>query len=433
MRWIADEHGQVKEPPMLMYAKVVRALSCTNDERISSAVFELLCRNELGAEAAVVLTRYGACGDRYRVLWADLSDAAVATGGIGPLQEIAVEARTSLDELVSDLSPCVRDIWRITPGDPLESRLGGFRSLMSLPLYFEGVLDGIVVLLRSVTDGFDSKRVPEMVCLVNLIGRNLRNRDRELLLRDAVGTAERELYSMTQMQQQILRSAWPVTIRHAAVGSEPGGYANGDYYALIPLPGGEFAVFLADVSGNGAAAALAGAVLHGLTHVQGAPLNCPSAFMKYMNQHLTSMRLTSMFATAGYAVYAPGTRVLRYCLAGLPALRVASASGAVRGLASGRGLPLGVRGGEEYEAISQTLMAGDRVAFYTDGVTESDARGAGSVPMEVAGLDRLLSAHCRKTPAAIVRAVMEYLGPPALDGSDNVNADDRTIIVLGDE
>ena len=433
MRWIADEHGQVKEPLMLVYAKVVRALSCTSDDRISSAVFELLCRNELGAEAAVILTRYGACGNCYRVLWADLSDTAVATVGILPLQEIQVEGRTSLDELVSDLSPCVRGVWRVPSGDPLESRLGGFRSLMSLPLYFEGVLDGIVVLLRCATDGFDSKRVPEMVCLVNLIGRTLRNRDREVLLRDAAGTAEHELYSMTQMQQQILRSAWPAAIRHAAVGSEPSGYANGDYYTLLPLPGDEFAVFLADVSGNGAAAALAGAVLHGLTHVQGVPLNCPSAFMKHMNQHLTSMRLPSMFATAAYAVYAPGTHVLRYCLAGLPALRMVGATGVVRGLAPGRGLPLGVHGGEEYEATSQTLMAGDRVAFYTDGVTESNARGAGNAPMEVAGLDRLLSAHCRKTPAEIVRAVMEYLGPPALDGSDDVNADDRTIIVLGDE
>jgi sigma-B regulation protein RsbU (phosphoserine phosphatase) len=131
-----------------------------------------------------------------------------------------------------------------------------------------------------------------------------------------------------------------------------------------------------------------------------------------------------MFVTAAYAVICLDSGTLTYANAGhcLPMLR--PASGPLRTLPRG-GMALGVLPGLTYEEHSIALAPGDRLVFYSDGVTEVfSPQGA------IFGEERLLQLlesspddTAQALLDAILASVYGFCGAEAL-------TDDLTLLVL---
>jgi sigma-B regulation protein RsbU (phosphoserine phosphatase) len=228
----------------------------------------------------------------------------------------------------------------------------------------------------------------------------------QLRLRAATATgspdaAARELDEAITIQRGLLPRDLPrLDGFEVAMKWKPARHVGGDYPDIIPMSGGRFAVCLADVVGKGMPAALL------MSNVQAAVRSFagshlrPSALLEQVNRIVTGNASPGKFITAFYGEVSPEERVLRYSNAGHNPPFVVRANGDIVELQEG-GFVLGVFRDTTFAEGVVPLQAGDRLVFYTDGLTEcTNAAG------EELGSDRLqrLAVRYRHLPAEAMQA-----------------------------
>ncbi|MCX6544686.1 MAG: SpoIIE family protein phosphatase [Acidobacteria bacterium] len=160
----------------------------------------------------------------------------------------------------------------------------------------------------------------------------------------------------------------------------PAREVGGDYYDVLPLPDGRVGMLIADVSGKGMSAALYMAELKGLilslSQIHQSPRDLLIAANRLISEHLDSRS----FITMTYAVIDPAARTMTYARAGhtpLLYLPGSPASGRRVKILVPDGMVLGLRldNGERFSALlyeaTLSLGPGDRLAFFTDGISEA--------------------------------------------------------------
>lgn len=145
---------------------------------------------------------------------------------------------------------------------------------------------------------------------------------------------------------------------------------GGDYFDVISLDANRFAFTIADVAGKGIAAALLmsnlQATVRGLA-VQDLP---PANLAEQLNRIISKNTASDRFITFFYAVFDAQSRRLLYSNGGHNAPIVLRRDGSIDRLSSG-GQALGIFEEERYEQEEITLAEGDRLALFTDGITEA--------------------------------------------------------------
>ena len=166
---------------------------------------------------------------------------------------------------------------------------------------------------------------------------------------------------------------------------------GGDFYDFLPLTGERLGLAVADIAGKGLPAALLMASLQALLRSH-APTYAADlgALGAELNRHLVETSDGARFASLFFGVYDDRSRELSYLNAGhLPPFIVRNNGGTgpeVRHLDTG-GMVLGIFAGQPYQQRSVSLEPGDRIAIFSDGVTEaSDPDG------EMFGEERLIEA-----------------------------------------
>jgi sigma-B regulation protein RsbU (phosphoserine phosphatase) len=234
-----------------------------------------------------------------------------------------------------------------------------------------------------------------------------------------------EMRSAGEMQQLLLPPTLPGDGRVTfAAFYRTSLQAGGDYYDVLTLPGGTFGVFLADVSGHGARAAVVMAMMRTLLHSSCEPLEDPAGVLDGMNRHFSYLLETPLFATALYAVIDPVAMRLRIACAGHPKPVLLRAGQAVTPLPSEGALPLFMFEPTVVPMSNHELHAGDRLLFYTDGVTERE-----TISDEMFGLERLMDSLARnagRNPADLIQGVVDEVDSFA-EGSEP--QDDQTILL----
>jgi sigma-B regulation protein RsbU (phosphoserine phosphatase) len=258
------------------------------------------------------------------------------------------------------------------------------------------------------------------------VSTHLSRQHLERAVRQSRDRLDKELASAARMQRLLLPGTMPVHahVRFAA-SYATSRHAGGDYYDVLPLGPDRFGILVADVSGHGAPAAIVMAMIRAVLHTYPGAADDPPEVLHYINRHFRFLWDTAMYATASYAVLDAARGTLLVASAGHP-------------------LPLLVRSGQVAPITVETAMCllwdeladvpcrelalrpGDRVVFYTDGITDRQgARGEMYEP------ERLVSALARvgeRTPAEIVQAIGAELDAFAA----GVEADDdQTLVVVG--
>jgi phosphoserine phosphatase RsbU/P len=219
---------------------------------------------------------------------------------------------------------------------------------------------------------------------------------------------EHELQVVSQLQRNLLPEHLPqIDGLKLAVHYETCRYAGGDYYDVAELSDGRLVILVADVEGHSAPAAVMMAMTCALFRSCPDLLEAPDRLLSYINENLCKVNKES-FVTAVCAVYDVRSRTLKIARAGHPLPILYSSSGKtaaeipcngvfMMGLAPYSGVPV----------TEVTLQPGDRLLFYTDGITERF-----SEKQELYGTNRLLrqfETADTDDPAEIVKWIKDDL------------------------
>ncbi len=214
--------------------------------------------------------------------------------------------------------------------------------------------------------------------------RNLASRNKELSSANA--KMKRDLDAAADMQRDLLPTELPDDLgARFAWHFEPCDELGGDILNVLPLDGRYVAMYLLDVTGHGVPAALLSVTLSRVlttrdpgssilvTQGESADIQVvtpPHEVAQRLNRQFPMEAQGDKFFTMAYAVFDTQDKLLRYANAGHPFPILVRRECSPREL-SGCGLPIGVLDEETYDETSVQLEPGDRVYFFSDGITEA--------------------------------------------------------------
>jgi len=236
---------------------------------------------------------------------------------------------------------------------------------------------------------------------------------------------DRELESAARMQQLLLPTSLPV---HAAAEFvahyRTSRHAGGDYYDVRQLDAHRFALMVADVSGHGASAAMVMAMIRAVVHAGDSPGD-PVTLLRHLNHHFRYLWPTAMFATAAVAVLDVAARTLRVASAGHPP-PVLVRDCKARELAVVNGPLLFWDELGSIECLDEILEPGDRIVFYTDGITERHAADD-----SLFDLSRMMDVLARHGDAGVATMVEHLVREVEAFGGETEPEDDQTVLAVG--
>ncbi|MDI1448383.1 GAF domain-containing SpoIIE family protein phosphatase [Polyangium sp. 6x1] len=154
----------------------------------------------------------------------------------------------------------------------------------------------------------------------------------------------------------------------------PARQLSGDFYDVFRLASGEVAVAIADVCDKGVGAALFMSLVRGLLRAfarRAANRSEALAAITQTNDYLADNHgRTAMFTTLFFGILDPESGELSYVNCGHDAPIVLGAAGEERRLES-TGPALGAMGDVEFETGRVTLLPGDSLVAFTDGVSDA--------------------------------------------------------------
>lgn len=161
---------------------------------------------------------------------------------------------------------------------------------------------------------------------------------------------------------------------------EPSARIGGDALGYHAIDEHHFALYLMDVAGHGAGAALHAASVINVMRKQALPgvdMRQPDQVLHGLNAMFPMQEYGDMYFTAWYGVYLKRKRQLRYCSGGHhPGYLVGPRRDKATPLET-RNLMLGAQPGHEYRAADTKVVAGSMLYLFSDGVFEVEtANGA---------------------------------------------------------
>jgi sigma-B regulation protein RsbU (phosphoserine phosphatase) len=200
---------------------------------------------------------------------------------------------------------------------------------------------------------------------------------------------QRELDDARLIQRGLLPTSVPrVSGIDLGVAWQPANGVGGDCFDTLAFGSG-LGVSIADIAGKGLPAALLMSNLQAAVRAFASESAPPSSICSSVNRLLCRNMASGRFATFCYARVEPAAGRILYANAGHNPPLLIHANGDVAQLSQG-GMVLGVFPDTTYEQAEMALASGDRLVFYTDGITEArnpDGDEYGEERLTAAALD----------------------------------------------
>ncbi|MFC1764886.1 PP2C family protein-serine/threonine phosphatase [Planctomycetota bacterium] len=252
--------------------------------------------------------------------------------------------------------------------------------------------DDLVAGMEAGADDFVSKPFDKNELRVRLrAGERIIELERELArqntqLTSANDKMKQDLRAAAKVQQELLPKELPDTpLANFAWHYQPCDELGGDILNMFMLDEHHVGMYLLDVSGHGVPAALLSVSLSRVLTTReikssvlvtsdpqtgGLCVNAPADVAERLNRQFPSESQDFYYFTMGYAVLDTRTQILRYVLAGHPG-PILVRPGQTPEMVEGTGLPVGIVEDAVYDEYELQLQPGDRLCFYSDGITEA--------------------------------------------------------------
>jgi serine phosphatase RsbU (regulator of sigma subunit)/anti-sigma regulatory factor (Ser/Thr protein kinase) len=271
-------------------------------------------------------------------------------------------ARGFAGRVAAEARPIVIDLERFEVVNPI-LRQKGIRSMLGVPLQVEGRVIGVMHIGTLAPREFDEDDIALLQLAADRAAR---------AIDDARLSEMRAITSI--MQRTLLPEALPQIpgLRFSAkyLPAGTGVKIGGDWYDVFQLGDGTIAFVIGDVVGRGVLAAALMAEIRTALRAYMIEGHRLTEVVSMLNDLLDSMG-RNRGATLAILQFDPQTEALEAVTAGhLPPLMM-DPDGNARLLEQERpGLPVGVSGGNDYEACRYPFPVGSRLLLYTDGLIE---------------------------------------------------------------
>ncbi|MEU6476445.1 SpoIIE family protein phosphatase [Streptomyces sp. NPDC047017] len=286
----------------------------------------------------------------------------------------------------------------------------GLHSLVSAPVRARGAVLGVANFWRAKERGpFDEEELSlaeELVARAAVSIDNARHYTREHAL--AV-TLQRSLLPRALPEQSAIEAGYRYLPAQSGV--------SGDWFDVIPLPGGRVALVVGDVVGHGLHAAATMGRLRTAVHNFSTLDLPPDELLSHLDdlvgridqdETCPETDANVVGATCLYAVYDPVTRRCAMARAGHLAPALVRPDGGVTFPDLPFGPPLGL-GGLPFRTAETVLEEGTQIVLYTDGLIEDRHRDLDE-GMEL--LREALADHPDRSPEDSCQAALDALLPP---------------------
>ncbi|MGB0036207.1 MAG: PP2C family protein-serine/threonine phosphatase, partial [Candidatus Acidiferrales bacterium] len=182
---------------------------------------------------------------------------------------------------------------------------------------------------------------------------------------------DREIEEARAIQEGFLPKDIPqIAGFEIATAWQPARVVGGDYFDILPFGAQTLGLCIADVAGKGMPAALLMSNLQAAVRGLASPSMAANTLCDRLNSLVCRNIANDRFITFFYAELDGSARRLKYANAGHNAPVVLHRDGSHDRLQDGGGV-LGVFPAQTFAAGMMDLASGDRVVFFTDGVTEA--------------------------------------------------------------
>ncbi|HID70459.1 MAG TPA: fused response regulator/phosphatase [Desulfobacterales bacterium] len=268
---------------------------------------------------------------------------------------------------------------------------------------------------------------------INSLTRFLKQANRELL------ASQQQLQQGMRAAAELQRNLLPKQIpdcKNLCFASyfQPCEHVGGDIYNIQRLDDRHLAVYILDVSGHGFSAAMMTALVTqaisgchqrdtGKTEAGAGEkgIHTPVEIIRELDREFPLIRF-NLYITIAYLIYNTKNHTFHYCCAGHPSPAHVTQEGAVTFLDKG-GPPAGMDG--IWHEGEGRLNSGDRIYFYTDGLTEyNDGED------ELYGQKRLIDSMAASSTLPLKTGVENIIGEMKRFGRQADAADDMTLLVI---
>jgi sigma-B regulation protein RsbU (phosphoserine phosphatase) len=301
--------------------------------------------------------------------------------------------------------------------------LEGIQSELAIPLITGDKVAGVLD-LESDTRGFFSK---EHVRTLSLLAPHLAASIENARLYEEVAThkarLEGDLTAARELQQSLLGTAPEFPGIQACACNIPAAAVSGDFYTFLAHDRDVLRIFIGDVSGKGAAAALFAALASGALHHLSSPAQSPAGVLRSLNQYMVERNAGRRYIAATVVDWRPETnRLVVSNAGGLESLLVRNGRAETLRV---EGLPLGLFRSASYEDMDLCASPGDTLVLASDGILDcEDADG------HEYGIERLTQAILARRDALageILEGILQSVDKHAAGAPPQ---DDQTVIVL---
>jgi PAS domain S-box-containing protein len=253
--------------------------------------------------------------------------------------------------------------------DPADLRDPGLRgmeidSLLAVPLLARGAVIGVLRVCASPPHHFTA----DDLGLLRLAA------DRVALAISHARVYEREHNIAETLQRSLLPEHLPqlpgldVAASYRPAAAETG--VGGDWFDVIPIPGGAAGLVMGDVAGKGLGAASMVGRLRSALRAYALEGHDPAMVVQQLNRLVWTEAAESQMVTMLYVVVDPTEGVARWVNAGHPPPLLVGGNGGPQFLEGGTSVPLGVMPFPTYEEMSAAMVPGSTLVLYTDGLVE---------------------------------------------------------------
>lgn len=268
----------------------------------------------------------------------------------------------------------VADVQALNLDSPALAKLRAAGVQLVVPLVSQGELLGIISLGARRSDqeySSDDRRL-----LADLASRAAPSvRVAQLVRQQQIETRQRErieseLRVARIIQETLLPKELPNLHGYALSAYwQPARAVGGDFYDFFQFEDGKLAIIVGDVTDKGVPAALVMSTTRTVLRAAAERFQSPGLVLQRANDILCPDMPPKMFVTCLYAVLDPATGAIRYANAGHDVPYLCTADGVEEMRATG--MPLGLLPNMSYDEKEVTVMPGETVVLYSDGLVEA--------------------------------------------------------------